>query len=134
MRLPLCINVCSCNQQVDSISQASTAAESHHRCHAVTTMHGAGIMLASLLRMPEAQLLGEQPGSSAASSPGPSEAGQKLEQQLEMCRALEAAVVAFGLQGCWDWKPLLNGNQVRAAAHASEVGGWVLCAAWLQSH
>lgn len=29
-----------------------------------------------------------------------------------MCRDLEAAVRAFGLEGCWAWKPLLDGKEV----------------------
>ena len=67
-------------------------------------------MLAALLRMPQAQSLGqEQAGPGASSS---QEATWQLQQQLEMCRALEAAVAAFQLEGCWEWKPLLNGNQV----------------------
>lgn len=83
----------------------------------------AGIMLAALLRMPQAQPVGQEPGAGASSSS--QEASWQLEQQLEMCRALEAAVAAFQLEGCWDWKPLLNGNQ--ASAH--RVLEWHQCAA-----
>lgn len=32
--------------------------------------------------------------------------------RAEVCRDLDAAVRAFGLYGCWAWKPLLDGKQV----------------------
>ncbi len=35
--------------------------------------------------------------------------------RAEVCRDLEAAVRAFGLEGCWAWKPLLDGREVRRA-------------------
>jgi len=37
-----------------------------------------------------------------------------------VCRDLEAAVRAFGLEGCWAWKPLLDGREVRSAPHAGQ--------------
>ena len=32
--------------------------------------------------------------------------------RAEVCRDLDAAVHAFALEGCWAWKPLLDGREV----------------------
>lgn len=32
--------------------------------------------------------------------------------RVACCELVEAAVHAFQLDGCWDWKPLLTGKQV----------------------
>ena len=45
----------------------------------------------------------------------------------EMCKALVSAVHRFGVQDCWQWKPLLNGKEVMAALDIK--GGPVLGAA-----
>lgn len=34
-------------------------------------------------------------------------------RRAEVCRDLDAAVGAFALEGCWAWKPLLDGREVR---------------------
>ncbi|PSC76867.1 CCA tRNA nucleotidyltransferase 2 [Micractinium conductrix] len=37
------------------------------------------------------------------------------QRRLDFCEALLGAAVAYGIDGCWQWKPLLDGKQVMAA-------------------
>lgn len=32
--------------------------------------------------------------------------------RLDFCEALLSAATAYGIAGCWQWKPLLDGKQV----------------------
>ncbi|KAK9804968.1 hypothetical protein WJX73_005470 [Symbiochloris irregularis] len=87
-----------------------------------------GLVVASLLSMPEARPLGVQhaAGSSpeAAHSPGPtsSQTQDDSASRLECYNRLDAAMASFGLQGCWDWRPLLDGKEVMQAANLTKGG------------
>ena len=70
-------------------------------------------MLASLLKLPAAQPLGQEVQQPGSASPRQESAADARQEQVEFCDSLEAAVAAFGLEGCWTWKPLLNGKQVQ---------------------
>lgn len=39
----------------------------------------------------------------------------------EICSTLLAAAEAFGLQDCWQWKPLMDGKQVCTARMACKL-------------
>lgn len=79
-----------------------------------------------LLQLAAASPLGVEPGTAAAavSSPGaegtpqgssgPGGAGgqEQVQQQKAAVQLLLSAATGFGLQDCWQWKPLLDGKQV----------------------
>jgi hypothetical protein len=83
-----------------------------------------GVLLVPLLQLPAATPLGvepaaaaDEPAASAAAAGGGSEGGQRVEgqvqQQVDAVQGLLAAAAGFGLEDCWQWKPLLDGKQVR---------------------
>jgi hypothetical protein len=111
----------------------------------------AGCLLASLLPAPEARALGadvvdaeETSGRrpedeadegeavaavspelcvSADSSEGNNDgADSSVLRRVEVCRELAAAVEAFGLADCWQWKPVLDGKRVMQAAGMKQGG------------
>lgn len=71
-----------------------------------------------LLQLPAATPLGVEPAvvSEKAASPSAAAAGGdgklQLKQQVDAVHALLAAAAGFGLEDCWQWKPLLDGKQV----------------------
>jgi hypothetical protein len=106
-------------------------------------------VLVPLLQLPSAAPLGVEPGSqgmdaartaSGAASPPAAAAGQGspaaataggaggsggqalVQQQVGVVRSLLAAAAGFGLEDCWQWKPLLDGKQVRVAPGGPRVG------------
>ncbi|KAK9834830.1 hypothetical protein WJX81_002031 [Elliptochloris bilobata] len=123
------------------------------------------VLLAPLLAMPEAAPLGVDSAAAAAAaadarSASPEALGAAagapeqacVAARAEVCRDLESAVGAFGLEGCWAWKPLLDGREVMAelrlpkgpqvGAASARVLDWQLahptasaedCRAWLRS-
>lgn len=93
-----------------------------------------GVVLVPLLQLPAATPLGIEPGSAeaAADSPaaaegstqggaadadtaGPGSQDSQVEQQQAAVQLLLSAAQGFGLEDCWQWKPLLDGKQVRLA-------------------
>jgi hypothetical protein len=82
-----------------------------------------------LLQMPAAAPLGVEQAKTAAEASGgltarvnvaASQKGspQELEKQhVEAVQTIFAAAAGWGLEDCWQWKPLLDGKQ---------VGGWFL--------
>jgi hypothetical protein len=90
-----------------------------------------GVVLVPLLQLSAATPLGQEPGTAAAasSSPGaegasrgssdPNGAGDQgqVQQQKAAVQLLLSAATGFGLQDCWQWKPLLDGKQVCAHTH-----------------
>eukprot|EP00955_Chlamydomonas_euryale_P045772 353231-Chlamydomonas_euryale.AAC.6 len=95
----------------------------------------AGVVLASLLSMRGAAPLSEAaaqasglgtPLDSSGGGSGEAHAGtHELSAaahgaRVESARAVLSAVAAFGLEDCWQWKPLLDGKQVGGRAV-----GWV---------
>eukprot|EP00879_Flechtneria_rotunda_P017089 GHRR01017897.1.p1 GENE.GHRR01017897.1~~GHRR01017897.1.p1 ORF type:complete len:250 (+),score=108.62 GHRR01017897.1:245-994(+) len=88
-----------------------------------------GVLLAPLLKLPAATPLGIEPGTAAAgdspqqspqvvearassSSKDSAQQEQLLQQQVDEVRSLFAAAAGFELEGCWQWKPLLDGKQL----------------------
>lgn len=89
-----------------------------------------GVVLVPLLQLPAATPLGIEPGSAdaAADSPaaaegspqgdaadtaGPGSQDSQVQQQQAAVQLLLSAAQGFGLEDCWQWKPLLDGKQVR---------------------
>lgn len=86
------------------------------------------VLLVPLLQLPAATPLGVEPGSSdiAANTPAAGSSGSEqgaeaatsvgvLQQQEAAVQLLLSAAKGFGLEDCWQWKPLLDGKQVRTA-------------------
>lgn len=86
-----------------------------------------GVVLVPLLQLPAAAPLGVETGSAEASpssgtaaaaavghDPGSQQGPDSTEQHVEEVRGLFSAAAAFGLEDCWQWKPLLDGKQVGA--------------------
>lgn len=88
-----------------------------------------GVVLVPLLQLPAATPLGIEPGSAdaAADSPaaaegspqggaadtaGPGSQDSQVQQQQAAVQLLLSAAQGFGLEDCWQWKPLLDGKQV----------------------
>uniref|UniRef100_A0A383VU74 tRNA nucleotidyltransferase/poly(A) polymerase RNA and SrmB- binding domain-containing protein n=1 Tax=Tetradesmus obliquus TaxID=3088 RepID=A0A383VU74_TETOB len=84
-----------------------------------------GVLLVPLLQLPAAAPLGVEPAAAAeepaaaaaaAAGGGGSEPGQRVEgqlqQQVDAVQSLLAAAAGFGLEDCWQWKPLLDGKQL----------------------
>ncbi|KAI7837316.1 hypothetical protein COHA_008831 [Chlorella ohadii] len=44
------------------------------------------------------------------------------QRRLDFCEALLSAATAYGIAGCWQWKPLLDGKQVMAAVGMKSGG------------
>jgi hypothetical protein len=92
-----------------------------------------GCVLAPLTTLPEAAPLGVDSPTSSGSSTG---AGTSTEarggsatdveartaQLSEATAQLLSAAEAFGLQDCWQWKPLLDGKQVQALLGLQKPG------------
>jgi hypothetical protein len=80
-----------------------------------------GVLLVPLLQLPAATPLGVEPAAAAdepaaaaaAGSEGSRNAEGQLQQQVDAVQGLLAAAAGFGLEDCWQWKPLLDGKQVR---------------------
>lgn len=71
------------------------------------------------MQLPTATPLGVEPAAAAeepAAGAGGSEGGRtaevQLQQQVDTVQGLLAAAAGFGLEDCWQWKPLLDGKQV----------------------
>lgn len=45
-----------------------------------------------------------------------------LHEHLEMCKSLEAAIKAYEIHTCWQWKPLLNGKEVMQTLEMTQGG------------
>jgi hypothetical protein len=81
-----------------------------------------GVLLAPLLQLPAATPLGVEPAAAAADEPaaaaaaggsvGSRNAEGQVQQQVDAVQGLLAAAAGFGLEDCWQWKPLLDGKQV----------------------
>ncbi|KAI3436201.1 hypothetical protein D9Q98_002255 [Chlorella vulgaris] len=92
----------------------------------------AGCVTAALLHdHPDlgASVDGEQPlaAAAAAADPrGPPAEGEPdaeaTQRRLDFCETLLGAATAYGIDGCWQWKPLLDGKQVMAAVGMKSGG------------
>jgi hypothetical protein len=78
-----------------------------------------GVLLVPLLQLPAATPLGVEPAAASdrpAAAGGGSEGGRnaegQMQQQADAVQGLFAAAAGFGLEDCWQWKPLLDGKQV----------------------
>lgn len=94
------------------------------------------MMLAPVLTLKAAAPLGvdaAQAAESAGSMSPPGEADDSeaaAARRLEVCAVLMSAAEAFGLQDCWQWKPLMDGKAVSnvclcACLCYERVGTWV---------
>lgn len=115
-------------------------------------MH-AGVLLAPLLTMQCASPLsverggkgqkagsGEVASSDSAEHPEGDMSPESLAKRNEMCARLFSAASAFGLENCWQWKPLMDGKQVGggilAALEVLKTGAvtsklvWVVMRTW----
>ncbi|KAF6258483.1 hypothetical protein COO60DRAFT_1460658 [Scenedesmus sp. NREL 46B-D3] len=54
----------------------------------------------------------EEPTAGAGGSEGGRTAEVQLQQQVDTVQGLLAAAAGFGLEDCWQWKPLLDGKQL----------------------
>jgi len=93
-----------------------------------------GVLLVPLLQLSAAAPLGVEPGTADAAAESPSgsaegtshnsEAGappqDQLQQQQAAAQLLLSAASGFGLDDCWQWKPLLGGKEVRHNAIACQ--------------
>lgn len=92
----------------------------------VKSLWRSSIALAALVGTKEAKLLGVDPTFDRTYDFQPLESsGLSLTEQVELCRALEAAVEAWNLDECWTWTPLLNGKQVMLALEKTSGGPWL---------
>jgi hypothetical protein len=99
------------------------------------------VLLVPLLQLPAATPLGVEPGTSdtAADTPAAGSSGREegtegsssmgvLQQQEAAVQLLLSAAKGFGLEDCWQWKPLLDGKQVSMALletyHAKPLSRW----------
>lgn len=85
-----------------------------------------GVLLVPLLQLSAAAPLGVEPGTADAAAESPSgsaegtshnsEAGappqDQLQQQQAAAQLLLSAASGFGLDDCWQWKPLLGGKEL----------------------
>jgi hypothetical protein len=72
-----------------------------------------GVLLVPLLQLPAAAPLGVEPAAATeAAAGGEQRAEEQLQQQVNAVQNLLAAAAGFGLDDCWQWKPLLDGKQV----------------------
>lgn len=113
-----------------------------------------GVLLAPLLTMQCASPLGVEKagvgqkagsgqlaGSDRAEHSEGDMSPQSLAKRKEMCARLFSAASAFGLENCWQWKPLMDGKQVGGgrcflAALAVRKSGpslWKWCGSWVQT-
>ncbi|EFN53192.1 hypothetical protein CHLNCDRAFT_137012 [Chlorella variabilis] len=82
------------------------------------------------------------PGEAAAAAAEPSDGepdAAGTQRRLDFCEVLLDAATAYGVAGCWQWKPLLDGKQVMAAMGMTAGGpqlGRLLAAAvdWQLAH
>jgi hypothetical protein len=92
------------------------------------------VLLVPLLQLPAATPLGIEPGTSdtAADTPVAGSSGSEqgaassvgvLQQQEAAVQLLLSAAKGFGLEDCWQWKPLLDGKQVRIGTLWPELTG-----------
>lgn len=88
-------------------------------------------VLVPLLQLPAAAPLGvESAAAEAAADSPPAASGSSkqgadadlLQQQTAAVQLLLSAAKGFGLEDCWQWKPLLDGKQVRAVWVISLAG------------
>lgn len=111
----LCVTGASQGEQLRiQLGRAIRQLKAHWRLAAV---------LVPLLQLPAAAPLGvesttaEAAGDSPAAASGSSEQAADpdlLQQQTAAVQLLLSAAKGFGLEDCWQWKPLLDGKQVRA--------------------
>ncbi|DBA72537.1 hypothetical protein WJX79_010559 [Trebouxia sp. C0005] len=93
-----------------------------------------GTVIASLLPLSSAKPLGidsaeadaseseSRSGSSADAHPDEDNTDTSVAARVACCHSLESAVMAFKLDKCWKeagWRPLLNGQQIKAATGAA---------------
>lgn len=52
-------------------------------------------------------------------------------RRLDFCEALLTAATAYGIAGCWQWKPLLDGKQV--GGRGEGAAGLQLLVCWVPS-
>ena len=45
-----------------------------------------------------------------------------LQKRLEICQTLLSSSAAFGLEECWNWKPILDGKQVMSLLGITRAG------------
>ncbi len=93
------------------------------------TLSPAGILMAPVITMHAATPLtpdgavsdsGSDGGDAAATGGGAGElSAEAAAARLEMARELVAAVEAYGLADCWNWKPLMDGKKVRRSSSSS---------------
>lgn len=83
----------------------------------------AGVILSSVLTMASARPLGVEstaapPSGSGSRTPAALMMNQEddpapgHQQRLELCQSLLASAAAYGLEECWQWKPVLDGKAV----------------------
>ncbi|KAK9810386.1 hypothetical protein WJX72_009795 [[Myrmecia] bisecta] len=95
----------------------------------------AGFALVPLLGMEPATPLGidgalaqevaaqaQQALSTAICDPALQDAPQTQMSRVEVCQELEHGMAAFRLDGCWVWKPLLDGKEIMSAIGLSRGG------------
>lgn len=76
-------------------------------------MFFAGLLLAAIVATKNAAPLGVDAAAAQAASQSPNKSSEaEAIQSLEIYGTLAAAVDAFGLADCWQWKPLIDGKQV----------------------
>jgi hypothetical protein len=101
-----------------------------------------GVVLVPLLQLPAAAPQGVEPGSADAAADSPrvaaegspqgtaadaagSGGGQELVQQQQAAvQLLLSAAEGFKLEDCWQWKPLLDGKQVRCKGQSGLSRHW----------
>lgn len=103
-----------------------------------------GVVLVPLLELPAAAALGLDSARSSGTtgtSPSAAAAGAasqqegddlsqaQLMQHMNAVQGLLSVVAGFGLEECWQWKPLLDGKQVRFACGVCQVW-WRYMSAW----
>ena len=55
---------------------------------------------------------GSPPAATPHDDAGSASAGPGHQQRLELCQSLLASTAAYGLEECWQWKPVLDGKAV----------------------
>ncbi|KAF5829609.1 hypothetical protein DUNSADRAFT_15848 [Dunaliella salina] len=96
-----------------------------------------GALLAPVLLTPQAAAVGTEEATTAATASVPSSGAGRREgtaaggdepaaEEVVRCKevygTLKAAANAFGLEECWQWKPLLDGKQVQALLELQKPG------------
>eukprot|EP00878_Enallax_costatus_P025243 GHUV01027002.1.p1 GENE.GHUV01027002.1~~GHUV01027002.1.p1 ORF type:complete len:128 (-),score=38.50 GHUV01027002.1:209-592(-) len=111
-------------------SPAETRVQLGRTIRQLTAHWKLGVLLVPLLQLPAAAPLGvdgasgnQAPSMSPSAGGAPGTGGQREEGDLEQeqlmqhvdsVQGLLSAATGFGLADCWQWKPLLDGKQVRS--------------------